>query len=151
MTNTHDADTVERVAKALNGPQDPTHIGSEKLRQLQDYKWINQTSKHTKAELLNDARAALSALPEIVQSMVKSLVWCPSDDKAEFYECSTADNHSYEYEVGECDFGWFFVEHILGYECSDHFGTPDAAKAAANAHHRAQVMAELDFDKGDTE
>jgi hypothetical protein len=89
------------------------------------------------------ADAILSALPEIVQSMVNPLVWCPSDDKAEFYEYSTADNHSYEYEVGECDFGWFFVEHILGYECSDHFGTPDAAKAAANAHHRAQVMSAI--------
>ena len=63
MTQEHDAETVEAVAMALNGPQDSIHIGIEKLRQLQEHKWNRQTSKHTKAELRCDARAAISAMP----------------------------------------------------------------------------------------
>jgi len=53
---------VERVAKAINGPHDATHIGEEKLRELQDHKWDRQTTKQDRACCLNKARAAIAAM-----------------------------------------------------------------------------------------
>lgn len=58
----HREDIVKRVAKALNGPNDPTHIGHDKLRELQDYKWENQTTRRQRKELLSDARVAAAAI-----------------------------------------------------------------------------------------
>jgi len=67
---TPDEQTVERVAKAINGPHDATYIGAEKLRELQDYRWNHKTHKSEKASALNQARAALSAMPD-----TKALDW----------------------------------------------------------------------------
>ena len=61
---TPDEQTVERVAKAINGPHDATHIGAEKLRELQDYRWEHKTHKSEKASTLNAARAAIAAMPD---------------------------------------------------------------------------------------
>lgn len=58
----HSADTVERVAKAINGPRDAEYIGREKLHRLQDHKWENQTTPQERVEKISAARAALSAL-----------------------------------------------------------------------------------------
>jgi len=59
----HDAETVERVAKAINGPRDATHIGEEKLIEMQDYRWKNQTDKAERHIRRIEACAALSAMP----------------------------------------------------------------------------------------
>lgn len=60
MTDKH---TVLRVAKAINGPRDAAHIGVEKLHELQDYRWDNQTTPRKQFDRLFAARAALAALP----------------------------------------------------------------------------------------
>ena len=65
-----DVDTVERVAKAINGPRDAAHIGTEKLHELQDYKWINQTTPQERIERLSAARAAIAALPPAVPQCI---------------------------------------------------------------------------------
>ncbi|MBM1556703.1 hypothetical protein JQV19_08585 [Sulfitobacter mediterraneus] len=61
-----DTDTVERVAKAINGPRDAAHIGTLRLHELQDYKWVNQTTPQERVERLSAARAAIAALPPAV-------------------------------------------------------------------------------------
>jgi hypothetical protein len=88
------------------------------------------------AILENDSLKAQIAEIEAQQvAVVKPLVWVPSDKHSDYYMCAASDCGAYEYEVGECDFGWLFVEHVRNHEGSDHFRTPDAAKAAAQAHH----------------
>lgn len=57
---------VERVAKAINGPHDATHIGAEKLRELQQHRWDNQTTKLDKGVAISAARASISAMDRLV-------------------------------------------------------------------------------------
>ncbi|AGG91204.1 MULTISPECIES: hypothetical protein [unclassified Sulfitobacter] len=64
---TPDEQTVERVAKAINGPHDATHIGAEKLRGLQQHRWDNQTTKLEKGVAISAARAAIAALTQTPQ------------------------------------------------------------------------------------
>lgn len=62
-----EAAKVERVAKTINGPRDVAHIGAKKLHELQDHKWINQTTPRERIEMLSTARAAIAALRAIAE------------------------------------------------------------------------------------
>ena len=62
--NEQDTQTVERVAKAINGPHDSSHIGIEELHKMQEYRWKRQTTKPERERCLNQARAAISAMPD---------------------------------------------------------------------------------------
>ena len=62
--NEQDTQTVERVAKTINGPHDSSHIGIEELHKMQEYRWKRQTTNAERAQCLNQARAAISAMPD---------------------------------------------------------------------------------------
>lgn len=55
-------DVIEDLAKVINGPYDDTHIGPEKLKELQQVRWTRQTTKQDRAECLQQARAVMAYL-----------------------------------------------------------------------------------------
>jgi hypothetical protein len=59
---------IEDLAKVINGPHDDSHIGPEKLKELQQVRWDRQTTKIDKAMCRNQARAVLEHL-EVPSSM----------------------------------------------------------------------------------
>lgn len=79
---------------------------------------------------LKAADAILAAMPEIVRAMVVPLVWLDAD----FEQDADYVDSTFICQIQEGNF-WY------GAEVSAHMcGTNEEAKAAANAHHVAQIM-----------
>ena len=102
--NEKDTQTVERVAKAINGPHDSSIIGIEELHKLQEYRWKRQTTKPERERCLNQARAAIAAMPDTTaqadtvtphycydpESWEYTMQWSNREELVEDWDCGQA-------------------------------------------------------------
>ena len=152
MTDTHDTETVERVAKAICVAEYP---------QSGEWLWHKSSTetqfKGKQTQLRRMARAALSAMPA---PKVKPLEWLPADDrKIELGRC-----HGYEeriayigdqrhlhwyriYPVSDGKWRWveqFRMTYIGGNNDPDNEpDSPAAAMKAAQADYEARILGAL--------
>lgn len=84
-------------------------------------------------------------LPTIAAANAPDLVWVEGSD-GDYSSHAVADNERYDYSVGRCDYGWFFVEHLHGHEGVHHYPKEEAAQDAANNHYRTALAMALGGD-----
>ncbi len=124
----------DRIQGIILGPRDATHIGQEKLEELQDIrrKW-NQSETQ---DAMNAADAIIAALPSMVQPLEWSLGW--ADTAVGMYYIESGTNHQ---DTGSEWVAWSFNDDFDIY----HHGTPaasvEAAEAAVLADMQRRIMA----------
>tara|TARA_R100001369_G_scaffold44802_1_gene70936 strand:+ start:318 stop:674 length:357 start_codon:yes stop_codon:yes gene_type:complete len=84
---------------------------------------------------------------EAVIGMVRPLEWSEIDERTAFSRRRyVSGGYIIEYRLHGQHFD-LWVGHNA--TCADRYNTLEAAKAAANAHHRAQILAALGLDAGE--